>query len=61
MSSLGWIICSSLGMCAIALVGSATLVLSEHTLQKILLPLVAFAAGIALMWFIKLTFAHASA
>ena len=32
-------------MSAIALVGSVTLVLSERTLQRILLPLVAFAAG----------------
>jgi len=45
MSTLGWIISSSLLMSAIALVGSVTLILKEHTLQKILLPLVAFAAG----------------
>lgn len=32
-------------MSAIAMVGSATLVLSERTLQRVLLPLVAFAAG----------------
>lgn len=32
-------------MSAIALVGSVTLVLSERTLQRLLLPLVAFAAG----------------
>lgn len=32
-------------MSAIALVGSITLVLSEHALRRILLPLVAFAAG----------------
>ena len=32
-------------MSAIALVGSVTLILSEQTLQRILLPLVAFAAG----------------
>jgi zinc and cadmium transporter len=32
-------------MRAIALVGSVTLVLSDTTLQKILLPLVSFAAG----------------
>lgn len=40
-----WIIASGLLMSAIALVGSVTLVLSERTLQRILLPLVAFAAG----------------
>lgn len=40
-----WIVGSSLLMSAIALVGSVTLVLSEQTLKRILLPLVAFAAG----------------
>lgn len=45
MGTLGWIISSSLLMSAIALVGSVTLILSEKVLQKILLPLVAFAAG----------------
>jgi zinc and cadmium transporter len=42
---LAWIVASGLAMSAIAMVGSATLVLSERTLQRILLPLVAFAAG----------------
>jgi zinc and cadmium transporter len=40
-----WIVGSGLLMSAIALVGSVTLVLSERTLKRILLPLVAFAAG----------------
>jgi zinc and cadmium transporter len=40
-----WIVGSGLLMSAIALVGSLTLVLSERTLQLVLLPLVAFAAG----------------
>jgi zinc and cadmium transporter len=40
-----WIIGSGLLMSAIALVGSVTLLLSERTLKRILLPLVAFAAG----------------
>jgi hypothetical protein len=40
-----WILFSGLLMSAIALVGSLTLLLSESTLQKILLPLVSFAAG----------------
>ncbi len=40
-----WIVGSGLMMSAIALVGSITLVLSEQTLQRILLPLVAFSAG----------------
>jgi zinc and cadmium transporter len=45
MSPLAWIITSSLLMSAIALVGSVTLVLQEATLQRIILPLVAFSAG----------------
>ncbi len=40
-----WIVGSGLLMSAIALVGSVTLLLSEWTLQLILLPLVALAAG----------------
>jgi zinc and cadmium transporter len=40
-----WIVVSGLAMSAIAMVGSVTLVLPERTLQRILLPLVAFAAG----------------
>jgi zinc and cadmium transporter len=42
---LAWIVGSGLLMSAIALVGSVTLLLPERTLQRILLPLVAFAAG----------------
>ncbi len=45
MSTLTWIVGSSLLMCAIALVGSVTLILKEETLERIILPLVAFAAG----------------
>lgn len=45
MSTLSWIIGSSLLMSAIALVGSVTLILKESTLQRIILPLVAFSAG----------------
>lgn len=45
MSTLGWILTSSLLMSIIALVGSLTLILKEETLKKITLPLVAFAAG----------------
>jgi zinc and cadmium transporter len=45
MRTLIWIIGSSLLMSAIAMVGSVTLVLKEETLQRIILPLVAFAAG----------------
>jgi zinc and cadmium transporter len=40
-----WILGSGILMTAIALVGSVTLVLREATLKKLLLPLVAFAAG----------------
>ncbi len=45
MSTLSWIIGSSLLMSAIAMVGSVTLILRESTLQRIILPLVAFSAG----------------
>jgi zinc and cadmium transporter len=45
MSTFAWIVTSGFAMSAIALVGSVTLVLSESTLQRIILPLVAFAAG----------------
>jgi zinc and cadmium transporter len=45
MDPLVWIVSSSLLMSAIALVGSVTLFLNQETLEKILLPLVAFAAG----------------
>ena len=40
-----WIVLGGVAMSTIALVGSVTLVLRESTLQKVLLPLVAFAAG----------------
>jgi zinc and cadmium transporter len=42
---LVWIIGGGVAMSAIALVGAVTLVLPERLLQKIILPLVAFAAG----------------
>lgn len=45
MSTLLWIILGGLAMSAIALVGSVTLLLHEETLRRILLPMVAFAAG----------------
>ena len=45
MTAFQWILTSGLAMSAIALVGSITLVLSESTLQRIILPLVALAAG----------------
>lgn len=45
MSVLTWIIGSSLLMSAIALVGGVTVFLRDETLQRIILPLVAFAAG----------------
>jgi zinc and cadmium transporter len=45
MTTFLWILAGGLAMNAIALVGSVTLVLREATLQKVLLPLVAFAAG----------------
>ena len=45
MSALSWIVLSGLLMAAIALVGSLTLFLKPATLERLLLPLVAFAAG----------------
>jgi len=45
MSTLAWIISSSLLMSAIALVGSVTLLLKKSTLDRLILPLVSFAAG----------------
>lgn len=45
MNTFFWIVVSGSAMSVIALVGSVTLILSEATLKKILLPLVALAAG----------------
>lgn len=45
MGALGWILVTGVLMNAIALTGSVTLLLQEATLRKIVLPLVAFAAG----------------
>jgi zinc and cadmium transporter len=45
MNTLSWIIISGLLMSCIALVGSLSLLMTSATLEKILVPLVAFAAG----------------
>jgi zinc and cadmium transporter len=45
VTAFQWILIGGLAMTAIALVGSVTLLLREATLQRVLLPLVAFAAG----------------
>lgn len=45
MTTFWWILVSGLLMSAIALVGSLTLLLKSTTLDRIVLPLVAFAAG----------------
>ena len=45
MTVLLWIVASSLAMSAIARIGLLTVVLNEEQLRKLLLPLVAFAAG----------------
>lgn len=45
MSPFAGIVAGGLAMCAIALVGSLTLVLGHERLQRLLLPLVALAAG----------------
>jgi zinc and cadmium transporter len=45
MTTFLWILLGGVMMSAIALVGSITLILRKETLEKLLLPLVAFAAG----------------
>ncbi|MGB5545994.1 MAG: ZIP family metal transporter [Polyangiales bacterium] len=45
MSTLGWIVTGGVLMSAIALVGSVTLLMKKSTLDRIVMPLVAFAAG----------------
>jgi zinc and cadmium transporter len=45
MSTFGWISASGLLMSALALVGSATLLFRKETLTRLVLPLVALAAG----------------
>jgi len=45
MSTLTWIVLTGLAMSAIALVGSITLLMKKVTLDRIVMPLVAFAAG----------------
>ncbi len=45
MSTLGWILVLGFAMSAIAMVGSVTLVLSEAALDRLLVPMVALAAG----------------
>jgi zinc and cadmium transporter len=45
MTAFLWILLGGILMTAITLVGSVTLVLPESTLKKLILPLVAFAAG----------------
>jgi zinc and cadmium transporter len=45
MSTLGWIILTGLAMCAIAVIGVITLALRPESLERLLIPLVAFAAG----------------
>ena len=45
MTALAWIVLTGFAMSAIALVGSATLLMKKATLDRIVMPLVAFAAG----------------
>jgi zinc and cadmium transporter len=45
MSTLAWIVVFGLAMSALALIGGATTLLSERALARVLLPLVALAAG----------------
>ncbi len=45
MTTLAWIVVLGVAMSGIAMVGSVTLVLSEEALDRLLVPLVALAAG----------------
>mgnify|MGYP001811648628 CR=1 FL=1 len=45
MPTLAWIIAAGIAMSSLALVGSLTLLLPEQKLQRVLMPLVALAAG----------------
>jgi zinc and cadmium transporter len=45
MTALAWIVLTGFAMSAIALVGSVTLLMKKATLDRIVMPLVAFAAG----------------
>jgi zinc and cadmium transporter len=45
VSTLGWIVLFGLAMSALALVGGVTTLMSEQALKRLLLPLVALAAG----------------
>ncbi len=45
MSTLAWIVVGGLAMSSLALVGSVILVLLEQKLERLVMPLVAFAAG----------------
>jgi len=45
MGALGWILCGSFLMSAIALVGALTFALPERARERLILPLVAFSAG----------------
>jgi zinc and cadmium transporter len=45
LPTFAWIVVGGIAMSAIALVGALTLLLSEAALRRVLLPLVAFAAG----------------
>lgn len=62
MEALWWIVGSSLLMSVIALIGSVTLLFPEAVLQRLMLPLVAFAAGSliggALLHMVPVSLAH---
>ncbi len=45
MTVLGWIVLTGFGMSAIALVGSITVFMKKTMLERVVMPLVAFAAG----------------
>ncbi len=45
MTTLVWIVVAGVVMCALALVGAVTLLLPRHSFDRLVLPLVALAAG----------------
>jgi zinc and cadmium transporter len=45
LNAFGWIVTTGIAMSVLALIGSVTLLLQKRTLERITLPLVAFAAG----------------
>lgn len=54
MTTFWWITVGGLVMSALAMVGSVTLLLSPETLNRLVLPLAAFVAGILLLYLVRI-------